>query len=112
LNIVGIPVGTILIEFLFLLVFLNFIKIQIFNILIVKIVKFTYDSFEGFIYVGSKIPLLQINLDTSVSMFWIAIYYLCILYIILMMKEKNIRYEKVRMERKKKVVVVTDEILK
>jgi hypothetical protein len=29
-----------------------------------------------------------------------------------MMKEKNIRYEKVRMERKKKVVVVTDEILK
>jgi hypothetical protein len=29
-----------------------------------------------------------------------------------MLKEKNIRYEKVRMERKKKVVVVTDEILK
>ena len=112
LNIVGIPVGTILIEFLFLLVFLNFIKIEIFNILIVKIVKFTYDAFEGFIYVGSKIPLLQFNIDTSISMFWIVIYYLSTLWIILIIKDRNEKYEKVRMERKKKIVVVTDEILK
>ena len=77
-----------------------------------KIVKFTYDAFEGFIYVGSKIPLLQFNIDTSISMFWIVIYYLSTLWIILIIKDRNEKYEKVRMERKKKIVVVTDEILK
>ena len=111
LNIVGIPVGTILIESLFLLVFLNFIKIEVFNMIIVQIVKFIYNAFEGFIYFGSRIPFLQLNLEINLNFVWIIIYYLFFLSIILIIKEKNIKYEKIANDRKRKKVVV-DKITK
>lgn len=75
LNIVGIPIGTVVIQCLFLAVLLNIFKLSLFNSLVVFITEVIFKAFEGFIYAGSKIPLLQISINGKVPLWTVFAYY-------------------------------------
>lgn len=46
LNIAGVPIGTVLIEVLFLITLLNILKIEILNWILIPLAEFIYNSFE------------------------------------------------------------------
>ena len=75
LNIVGIPIGTVVIQCLFLAVLLNIFKLSLFNGIVVFITEVIFKAFEGFIYAGSKIPLLQISINGKVPLWTVFAYY-------------------------------------
>ena len=75
LNIVGVPVGTVLVEALFVVTLLNILQIKVFNFIILPIVKIIYDAFEGFIYFGGKIPLLQVSIEGRTDIWTVLLYY-------------------------------------
>ena len=75
LNIVGIPVGTVVIQCLFFAVLLNIFKLSLFNSLIVFVTEIIFKAFEGFIYAGSKIPLLQLNINGKAPLWTVFAYY-------------------------------------
>lgn len=75
LNIVGIPIGTVVIQCLFFAVLLNIFKLSLFNSLIVFVTEIIFKAFEGFIYAGSKIPLLQISINGKVPLWTVFAYY-------------------------------------
>ena len=75
LNIVGIPIGTVVIQCLFLAVLLNIFKLSLFNSLVVFITEVIFKAFEGFISAGSKIPLLQISINGKVPLWTVFAYY-------------------------------------
>ena len=75
LNIVGIPIGTVVIQCLFFAVLLNIFKLSLFNGIVVFITEVIFKAFEGFIYAGSKIPLLQISINRKVPLWTIFAYY-------------------------------------
>ena len=75
LNIVGIPIGTVVIQCLFFVVLLNIFKLSLFNSLIVFVTEIIFKAFEGFIYAGSKIPLLQISINGKVPLWTVFAYY-------------------------------------
>ena len=91
INVVGVPVGTLLIKFLFVITLLNILKIEILNYILIWITEFIYNAFEGFILIGSKIPLLQINLNSKISIIFVVIYYI-ILMIFLKISSIKIRF--------------------
>ena len=75
LNIVGIPIGTVVIQCLFLAVLLNIFKLSLFNGIVVFITEVIFKAFEGFISAGSKIPLLQISINGKVPLWTVFAYY-------------------------------------
>jgi len=75
LNIVGIPIGTVVIQCLFFAVLLNIFKLSLFNVIVVFITEVIFKAFEGFIYAGSKIPLLQISINGKVPLWTVFAYY-------------------------------------
>lgn len=75
LNIVGVPIGTVLIEFLFGITLLNILRIKIINPVLVLSIKIIYGAFEGFIYSGSKLPLLQIEIPFKINIVTVFTYY-------------------------------------
>ena len=75
LNIVGIPIGTVVIQCLFWAVLLNIFKLSLFNSLVVFITEIIFKAFEGFIYFGSKIPLLQLNINGKAPLWTVFAYY-------------------------------------
>ena len=81
LNIIGVPIGTIVIQILFFIMLVNILKITFLNSILVFITKIVFGSFEGFIYAGSKIPLLQIGVSQKFSILFIFSFYI-ILFII------------------------------
>ena len=76
LNIVGVPVGTVLVEALFVVTLLNILQIKVLNFVIFPIVKIIYDAFEGFIYFGGKIPLLQVSIEGRKDIWTVLLYYI------------------------------------
>ena len=75
LNIVGIPIGTVVIQCLFFAVLLNIFKLSLFNGIVVFITEVIFKAFEGFIYAGSKIPLLQMNINGKAPLWTVFAYY-------------------------------------
>ena len=75
LNIVGIPIGTVVIQCLFFAMLLNIFKLSLFNGIVVFITEVIFKAFEGFIYAGSKIPLLQMNINGKVPLWTVFAYY-------------------------------------
>ena len=75
LNIVGIPIGTVVIQCLFFAVLLNIFKLSLFNGIVVFITEIIFKAFEGFIYAGSKIPLLQMNINGKAPLWTVFAYY-------------------------------------
>ena len=71
----GIPIGTVVIQCLFFAVLLNIFKLSLFNSLIVFVTEIIFKAFEGFIYAGSKIPLLQISINGKVPLWTVFAYY-------------------------------------
>jgi len=75
LNIVGIPIGTVVIQCLFFVVLLNIFKLSLFNGITVFVTEIIFKAFEGFIYAGSKIPLLQLNINGKAPLWTVFLYY-------------------------------------
>ena len=75
LNIVGIPIGTVVIQCLFFVVLLNIFKLSLFNGIVVFVTEIIFRAFEGFIYAGSKIPLLQLNINGKAPLWTVFLYY-------------------------------------
>lgn len=74
-NIVGIPLGTLLIQSLFFLLLVNILGIEIFNSFFLLIIKMIFNSFETIVYFIDKVPLLQLNIDIKIHWIFIALYY-------------------------------------
>ena len=83
LNIVGIPIGTVVIQCLFFVVLLNIFKLSLFNGIAVFVTEIIFKAFEGFIYAGSKIPLLQININGKIPLWMVFLYYGVLFFITL-----------------------------
>ena len=79
LNIIGVPLGTVLVNTFFGVTLINILGIKFLNPILSFIIKIIYDAFEGFIFLGSKIPLLQIEMPKA-SIYFVIIYYI-LLYI-------------------------------
>lgn len=88
LNIVGVPLGEILVQMLFIITSLNILKIKILNFILVPICEIIYKAFEGFIFVGNNIPLLQININGKIHIFFVIVYYIILGIIVYNLKEK------------------------
>ena len=83
LNIVGIPIGTVVIQCLFFAVLLNIFKLSLFNGIVVFVTEIIFKAFEGFIYAGSKIPFLQININGKAPLWTVFLYYGVLFFITL-----------------------------
>ena len=104
LNIVGVPLGTILIEVLFFITLCNILYLKILNILFIPLAKIIYNGFEEFIFLGNKVPFLQVDINGKVDIWSVIIYYVILYVIILYMnKSYNIIAEKKKMQEKKKI---------
>lgn len=95
LNIIGVPIGTILIQILFAVTFINTVGFTIFNVIFKKIIVFIYNAFECYVLLGSKLPLLQIELKNNYSIIFYVIYYIILFNILMFMSDyitlKNIK---------------------
>jgi len=87
LNVVGVPVGTVLIEFLFGITLLNILRIKIINPVLILSIKIIYGAFEGFIYSGSKLPLLQIEIPFKINTVAVFTYYGVLILVCLKLKK-------------------------
>ena len=74
-NIFGIPLGTLLIQIIFLSLLINIVNVSVFNIILNFIIKTIFDAFESLIYILNKLPLLQVNIDFQINIIHIIIYY-------------------------------------
>lgn len=90
LNIVGVPIGELLVEVLFVVTGLNILKIRLLNFVLVPVTEFIYRAFEGFIFMANKIPLLQVNINGGISMWMLLAYYILLTAVILLLK-KNLK---------------------
>ena len=93
LNTVGVPVGTVLIELLFGLTLLNIFQIKILNPLLIAASKMIFNAFEGFIYAGSRLPLLQIGISIKINLFFVFTYYVMLFFICLNLNKKDEKSE-------------------
>jgi len=75
LNIVGIPIGTFVIQCLFFAVLLNIFKLSLFNGIVVFTTEVIFKAFEGFISAGSQIPLLQMSTNGKAPLWTVFAYY-------------------------------------
>ena len=81
------------------------------NILFVPLAQILYNGFEGFILLGNKIPLLQVDIKGKVDVWSVVVYYIILVIIILYMnksyavmdKQKKIQ-EKHRAKLKKEIM--------
>ena len=89
LNVVGVPIGTVLIEFLFGITLLNILRIKIINPILVLSIKIIYGAFEGFIYSGSKLPLLQIEIPFKINIVAVFMYYGVLILVCLKLKKDS-----------------------
>lgn len=87
LNIVGVPIGTVLIEFLFGITLLNILCIKMINPVLILSIKIVYGAFEGFIYSGSKLPLLQIEIPFKINIVTVFTYYGMLILVCLKLKK-------------------------
>ena len=87
LNIVGVPIGTVLIEFLFGITLLNILRIKMINPVLILSIKIIYGAFEGFIYSGSKLPLLQIEIPFKINIVAVFMYYGVLILVCLKLKK-------------------------
>ena len=87
LNIVGVPIGTVLIEFLFGITLLNILRIKMINPVLILSIKIVYGAFEGFIYSGSKLPLLQIEIPFKINIVAVFMYYGVLILVCLKLKK-------------------------
>lgn len=103
LNIVGVPLGTVLIEVLFFITLCNILYLKILNILFVPLAQILYNGFEGFILLGNKIPLLQVDIKGKVDIWSVAVYYIILVTIIIYMKKSyTVMAEQKKIQEKKK----------
>ena len=103
LNIVGVPLGTILIEVLFFITLCNILYLKILNILFIPLAKIIYNGFEGFIFLGNKVPLLQVDINGKVDIWSVAVYYIILVTIIIYMKKSyTVMAEQKKIQEKKK----------
>lgn len=103
LNIVGVPLGTVLIEVLFFITLCNILYLKILNILFVPLAQILYNGFEGFILLGNKIPLLQVGIKGKVDIWSVAVYYIILVTIIIYMKKSyTVMAEQKKIQEKKK----------
>lgn len=103
LNIVGVPLGTILIEVLFFITLCNILYLKVLNILFVPLAQILYNGFEGFILLGNKIPLLQVDIKGKVDIWSVVVYYIILITIIMYMKKSYIIIvEQKKIQEKKK----------
>ena len=91
-NIVGIPLGTLLIQLIFLVLLLNVFGIELFNKIFLLIIKFIFNAFETIIYFLDKIPLLQINTEIRIHWVFILLYYIIIAAGIQFLRYYEIKY--------------------
>ena len=87
LNVVGVPIGTVLIEFLFGITLLNILRIKMINPVLILSIKIVYGAFEGFIYSGSKLPLLQIEIPFKINIVAVFMYYGVLILVCLKLKK-------------------------
>ena len=103
LNIVGVPLGTILIEVLFFITLCNILYLKVLNILFVPLAQILYNGFEGFILLGNKIPLLQVDIKGKVDIWSVVVYYIILITIIMYMnKSYTVMAEQKKIQEKKK----------
>lgn len=81
-NIFGIPMGTLLVQIIFLTLLINIMNIFIFNTILVLIVKIIFNAFESLIYILSKIPLLQVEVNYQINIIHVMFYY-AVVFVIL-----------------------------
>ena len=79
INIVGVPIGTVLVQVLFGIFFVNLIGLKITNIVLIPLVRVVYYAFEGFVYFGNKLPLLQVNTGEKIDIISVAVYYMALI---------------------------------
>ena len=73
------------------------------NILFVPLAQILYNGFEGFILLGNKIPLLQVDIKGKVDIWSVVVYYIILVIIILYMnKSYTVMAEQKKMQEKKK----------
>ena len=77
-NIAGIPLGTLLIQLIFMALLLNVAGVEIFNKILLLVIKFVFSAFETIIYFLDKIPLLQINVGFKIHWGFVLLYYVII----------------------------------
>ena len=64
-------------------IFCRIFKLSLFNGIVVFVTEFIFKAFEGFIYAGSKMPLLQININGKTPLWMVFLYYGVLFFITL-----------------------------
>ena len=111
LNIVGVPLGTILIEVLFFITLCNILYLKVLNILFVPLAQILYNGFEGFILLGNKIPLLQVDIKGKVDIWSVVVYYIILVIIILYMNKSYAVMDKQKKIQEKQRAKLQKEIM-
>ena len=93
LNIIGVPIGTVLIEALFSITLLNILKIKLLNFIFVPVAQVIYNAFEGFIFMGSKIPMLQLNVAGKIDLWMVFVYYILLVVGVIFVRNVGIEIE-------------------
>ena len=93
LNIIGVPIGTVLIEALFSITLLNILKLKFLNFIFVPVAQAIYNAFEGFIFMGSKIPMLQLNVAGKIDLWMVFVYYILLVVGIIFVRNVGIEIE-------------------
>ena len=107
LNIIGVPIGTVLIEVLFSITLLNILKLKFLNFIFVPVAQAIYNAFEGFIFMGSKIPMLQLNVAGKIDLWMVFVYYILLVVGVIFVRnigveiEDEIKKEKEKVKKKK-----------
>ena len=107
LNIIGVPIGTVLIEALFSITLLNILKLKFLNFIFVPVTQAIYNAFEGFIFMGSKIPMLQLNVAGKIDLWMVFVYYILLIVGVIFVRnigveiEDEIKKEKEKIKKKR-----------
>ncbi len=102
INIVGVPIGTVLVQVLFGIFFVNLIGLKIMNIVLIPLVRAVYYAFEGFVYFGNNIPLLQVNTGGKIDIISVAVYYMALITVKMYMDSLLMKdTEKIANEKKR-----------
>ena len=104
------PLGTILIEVLFFITLCNILYLKVLNILFVPLAQILYNGFEGFILLGNKIPLLQVDIKGKVDIWSVVVYYIILVIIILYMNKSYAVMDKQKKIQEKKKAKLQKEI--
>ena len=92
-NIVGIPLGTLSIQAVFLSMLVSFVNLEILNTFAVAITDFIYRAFESYVIFMGKIPLLQLNIKVKVDLVYVISYYILLFIFLYQLSQYNYRKE-------------------